>query len=251
MGKFTCHFRAMLILVCVAGALAARPAFAQTKGNGLPAGQKLLYNLEVIAYDGNNCPAGDFTGSNTHRIAVKANFSDLTSVKGSDPSTLIRQNDILLAAAPATDPNFRVLSGNACLNGTATFQLPTNPCSVDLSIPCSLDTDPTFQTYQVFGRLVGPPKSGVNVTTCATDTVTGLIVCSTESWASVRASKKDNPPKFTNVSKQLLSICVDTTGDSVCDTRLALFAPQLSDFFWNWDTNGKPHAQLFFVAVPD
>jgi hypothetical protein len=244
----------MLVLGCVAGALAARPAFAQTKGNGLPAGQKLLYNLEVIAYDGNNCPAGDFSGSNTHRIAVKANFSDLSSVKGSDPSTLIRQNDILLAPAPASDPNFKVLSGNACANGTATFQLPTNPCSVDLSIPCSIDTDPAFQTYQVFGRLVGPPKSGVNVTTCATDTTltgTGLIVCSTESWASVRASKNDNPPKFSNVSKQLLSICVDTTGDSVCDTRLALFAPQLADFFWNWDTSGKPHAQLFFVAVPD
>lgn len=28
-----------------------------------------LYNLEIIAYAPNNCPAGDFTGSNTHRIA--------------------------------------------------------------------------------------------------------------------------------------------------------------------------------------
>ena len=27
------------------------PALAQTKGNGLPGGQKLLFNLEVIAYD--------------------------------------------------------------------------------------------------------------------------------------------------------------------------------------------------------
>ena len=250
MGKSICRFSVRLVLGLVAGALLAQPALAQTKGNGLPSGQKLLYNLEVIAYDGNHCPAGDFTGSNTHRIAVKANFSDLATVKGADPSTLIRQNDIMLAPAPAGE-SFQVLSGNACLNGTATLQLPTNPCSVDLSTPCSLDTDPTFQNYQVIARLVGPPKSGVNVTTCATDTVTNLIVCSMESWVAVRASKNSNPPKFTNVSKELLSMCVDTNGDFICDTRLALFAPQLQDYFWNWDTTGKPHAQLFFIGVQD
>jgi hypothetical protein len=71
-----------------------------------------------------------------------------------------------------------------------------------------------------------------------------------ESWVSVRGSK-NGPPKFTNVSKELLSMCVDTTGDFICDTRIALFAPQLQDYFWNWDTNGKPHAQLFFVGVQD
>jgi len=41
----------------------------QTERERLPAGQKLLYNLEVIALSANNCPAADFTGSNTHRIA--------------------------------------------------------------------------------------------------------------------------------------------------------------------------------------
>jgi hypothetical protein len=39
--------------------------------------------------------------------------------------------------------------------------------------------------------------------------------------------------------------------DGVCDTRVALFASQLQDYFWNWDTTGKAHAQLFFVALPD
>jgi hypothetical protein len=126
------------------------PARAQTKGNGLPAGQKLLYNLEVIAYSANNCPSGDFTGSNTHRIAVKADVSDLSTTKGATASTLIRQNDILLAAGP-----FQVLSGNACATGTATFQLPANPCTdLGLNFPCSVD-DPTFQNYAVYARLVG------------------------------------------------------------------------------------------------
>jgi hypothetical protein len=250
MGKSIFRFPLMLVLAFVVAAFLMQPAMAQTKGNGLPLGQKLLYNLEVIAYDGDHCPAGDFEGSNTHRIAVRANFSDLDKVKGADPSTLIRQNDIMLAPAPADDPSFKVLAGNACLNGTAKLQLPTNPCSVDLSTPCSLDTDPTFQNYQVIARLVGPPKSGVNVTTCATDTETNTVVCSLESWVSVRGSK-NGPPKFTNVSRQLLSMCADTNGDFICDTRLALFAPQLKDFFWNWDTTGKPHAQLFFVGTQD
>jgi len=222
---------------------------AQTKGNGLPMGQKLLYNLEVIAYDADHCPSGEPNG---HRIAVKADINDLDKVKGADPTTLIRQNDIMLTEGP-----FQVLSSNACATGTAAFQLPANPCS-SLGTTCALD-NPVFQNYQVYGRLVGKPGTGVNVTTCATQTVTdpttGLtsstIVCSTESWLSVRASGKNGSPKFTNVSRELLSVCLDTDGNGKCDQRIALFSGGLQDFFWNWDTTGKAHAQLFFVALPD
>jgi hypothetical protein len=237
-----------ILAVLSVAALFAVPARSQLKGNGLPAGQKLLFNLEVIAYSANNCPQGDFTGSNTHRIAVRADVNDLNSVKGATASTLIRQNDILLTEGP-----FQVLSGNACTSGTASFQLPANPCNVQgLNFPCSVD-DPTFQQYEVYARLVGKPNTGVNVTTCATDPTTGTIVCSSQSWVDVRASGKNSAPKFTNVSKQLLSVCVDTSvpADGVCDARYALFSSQLQDYFWNWDTTGKAHAQLFFVALPD
>jgi len=220
---------------------------AQTKGNGLPKGQKLLYNLEVIAYNGNNCPSGDNVGSSGHRIAVRADVSD--DPRGANPNTLIRQNDIMLAPGP-----FAVLDGNACNDGVASFQLPLNPCAETLDQACSLD-DPTFQVYEVFTRLVGKPGTGVDVTTCATDDAAtadptdDTVVCSTENWMEMR--QKGQAPKFVNRSKELLTICVDTTGDMICDTRLALFAPQLKDFFWNWNTEGKAHAQLFFVAVPD
>jgi len=218
-----------------------------TKGNGLPKNQKLLYNLEVIAYSGSNCPSGDFTNSNTHRIAVKADVSDNPS--GLNPNTLIRQNDIMLGPGP-----FQVLDGNACADGVASFQLPLNPCADTISDACSLD-DPTFQNYEVYARLVGKPGTGVDVSTCATDEgdptdpTDDVIVCSTESWLEMR--QKGTAPKFTNRSKELLTVCVDTSGDQICDTRLALFAPQLKDYFWNWNTDGKAHAQLFFVAVPD
>jgi hypothetical protein len=232
-------FLTMIVLTTVL--LMPFAAQAQTKGNGLPMGQKLLYNLEVIAYDPGNCPSGDPNG---HRIAVKADVNDLDKVKGADPSTLIRQNDIMLTEGP-----FQVLSGNACKNGTASFQLPANPCS-DIGTSCDLD-NPSFQNYEVYGRLVGKPGTGVNVTTCATDTTTNTIVCSTESWISVRASGKNSSPKFTNVSRELLSVCLDTDGNGKCDQRIALFSGGLEDFFWNWDTTGKAHAQLFFVALPD
>jgi len=239
-----CRFAKLLFLSFAMVAFLALPVLAQTKGNGLPAGQNLLFNLEIIAYDANNCPQGAFTGSNTHRIAVKADVNDLSTVSGGTASTLVRQNDILL-----TEGSFQVLSGNACATGTASFQLPANPCNVlGLNFPCSVD-NPTFQNYEVYARLVGAPHTGVTATTCATDPLTGLIVCSTESWVGVRASK--SAPKFTNVSSQLLSICLSTDGDGKCDTRYALFANELSDFFWNWDTTGKAHAQLFFVALPD
>jgi hypothetical protein len=227
------------------------------KGNGLPK-SKLLYNLEIIAYDGNNCPSGDMTGTNTHRIAVQADVNDTTfGSNGNNPGgtllkDLVRQNDIMLTAGD----DFQVLDGNACDDGVAEFQLPTDLCSVDLSEPCDLQ-DPTFQSYTVYARLVGKPGTGVQATTCASydpgtpsDPTDDYIVCSTDNWLSVRESKQ---PKFTDVSKDLLSICLDTSvpADGTCDVRYALFAPELYDYFWNWNTQGKAHAQLFFMSIPD
>jgi len=213
-----------------------------------PTPGKNLYQLEVTAYSGNNCPQGDFIGTNRHQIAVKADVND--NPNGQLVNTLVRQNDILLSAGP----DFLVVDGNACIDGVARFQLPTNP------IGGTLD-DPTFQNYLVYGRLVGKPGTAVKVTTCATNagpdltlgTADDFIQCSTESWLSVRSKGPGSAPKYSNVSKQLLTICVDTSvpADGICDTRLALFDPALFDFFWNWNTTGKAHAQLVFTAIPD
>jgi len=70
----------------------------QVTVNNLPSGPR--YVLNVIAFD--NCPAGDFTDSNRHMIAVKANFTadgsgDLTSTQaGKLASEMIRTNTIAL-----------------------------------------------------------------------------------------------------------------------------------------------------------
>src|SRR5262245_19028100 len=198
----------MCVAVLGLSVLWANSLLAQTKGNGLPKGQKLLYNLEVIAYDGDHCPSGDQIGSNGHRIAVRADVSD--DPRGANPNTLIRQNDIMLAPGP-----FTVMDGNACKAGVATFQLPLNPCAETLDQPCSLD-DPTFQVYEVFTRLVGKSGTGVDVTTCATDEgdladpTDDTIICSAENWMEMR--QKGQSPKFVNRSKELLTLCLDTTG---------------------------------------
>lgn len=158
---------------------------------------------------------------------------------------LVRQNDILL-----TPGEFDVLDGNACIDGTASLQLPLNP------IGGTLD-DPTFQEYEVYARLVGKPGTAVDVRTCAVDglgtegTADDIVRCSTENYAELRGSGKGSKPTFTNVSKALLTICLNTDLDPECDVRYALFDPRLYDYFWNWNTTGKAHAQLVFVAVPD
>jgi hypothetical protein len=40
--------------------------------------------------------------------------------------------------------------------------------------------------------------------------------------------------------------------DATCSgsTKVALFDAPYEDFFWNWNTQGKPHAQLRFWKVP-
>ena len=236
-------------------AFSANTALAQIKGNGLPQ-SKLLFNLEIIAYNGANCPQGSLADGG-HRIAVKADVNDNPAGQNPLDPNFVRQNDIMLTAG-----EFAVLDGNACVDGVARFQLPAKICvDVDPNTAgdqCALD-DPTFQEYLVFARLVGKPGTGVNVTTCATgpgpdavlNTADDVIVCSTESWVDVRDSGKGSKPHFENVSKKLLTLCWDTSGDGICDVRLALFDPRLYDYFWNWNTQGKAHAQLFFMAIPD
>jgi len=225
-------------------------------GNNLPSGPR--YMLNVIAFD--NCPAGDFTDSNRHMIAVKANFTadgsgDLTSTQaGKLVSEMIKTNTIALT--PGTD--FQVLDGNACSKEGAVFQLQPDPytCSTDDSY--CLNTDPTFQEYRVFVRLVGKPKTAIGVTTCAGETVinpdTGqpedIIVCSTENVVKVRYTGK-NREQFDDVSKELLTICLDIDGNGTCDIRYPLFAAPLFDYFWQWNTQGKAHAQLVFIPLPD
>ena len=55
---------------------------------------------------------------------------------------------------------------------------------------------------------------------------------------------------FKNVLKELLSLCLDTDGDLVCDTREFLFDRDLTDYFWSYTNDGLRLAQLRFYEIP-
>src|SRR5215471_732797 len=74
------------------------------QGNGLPPGPHFMLN--VIAYDAGHCPAGDFTDSNRHTIAVQASFTpdgsgDLGATQaGTNKDLILKTNTIKLTEGP-------------------------------------------------------------------------------------------------------------------------------------------------------
>ena len=232
-----------LISLVLVFTLCVIPAFAQ-KGNDLPKDMDKLYSLQIIAYEPSNCPQDDNYDTSRRQIAVRADLgSTHPNGQNANDLTIIRDNDILLAPGP-----FRVLDGNACIDGVAEFQLPIP--EITGSDPVN---DPTF-SYQVWLRLVGKPYTGIDVATCAFDTMgtpdktDDIVRCSMEEVELTRTKGKNSAPKFTNVSRELLSICLNTDSDPECDVRVPLFAAPYYGYWWDWGTDGKAHAQLVFLA---
>jgi hypothetical protein len=63
----------------------------------------------------------------------------------------------------------------------------------------------------------------------------------------VRGSGKSS---FENVSKDLLTLCLDTDFDLICDLRTSLFSDKLASYFWGYENSGLRLAQLRFYEVP-
>lgn len=106
--------------------------------------------------------------------------------------------------------------------------------------------------YQVWVRALGQPGGSATSTTCAT--VQGELQCSMENVVMSRESGKST---FTDVTNQMTSMvvsyCWQYDGDECIswrDTRIALFAGDTEDWFWNYDNNGLRLAQLRFYEVP-
>jgi hypothetical protein len=217
-------------------------------GNGAPSGAH--YNLNIIGHT--HCSGDDLKGTNRHVIQVLLNFND-GSQNGQPASTLDRRNKVFLS-----EGEFQVLDGNACDGDGAAFQLPANPFTCPADDPSCLNTDPTFQEYRVYARALGSPKNNpsARITTCAVDpgldetfdTSDDVLVCSTENVVLVREKGKSS---FTNVTKQLTTLCLDTDGNTVCDTRLGIFDSSLEGYFWDYDNNGLHLAQLRFYPIAD
>ena len=236
-----------VIAIALIGAIMASVVLAQNRdnGNGAKVG-KDGFMLNVIAFE--QCPSGDFLNSNRHQIAVQANYAGHASNKTA------KVNKIFLKKGE----DFWVQDGNACDN-SAKFYLPIT--DANCSNCGDLGVEPAFTEYEVFSRLVGQPGGKVTVTGCVevimidpiTLVETAESLCSVGDdnvWVETRIvgrGKEQN--KWDNVSTELLTVCVDTDGDGICDKRVGLFDSFGEDYWWNWGAQGRPHVQLVFVPV--
>lgn len=172
------------------------------------------YSVNIIAYE--ICPKAQ----TAQRIAVLADFTDDVQT-GESYVTLDKRNKIFLT--PGGD--FRVLDSLACDSNGATLQLPPG----------------TGDDFQIWVRLVGKPNSGISAYLCRSDDADTVdpaddtIVCSASQYTRTRLTGKGQP-SFTNATSQLLHVGSES-----------LFDEELEDYFWVWNTTGRPHAQVWFI----
>jgi uncharacterized protein YcfL len=81
--------------------------------------------------------------------------------------------------------------------------------------------------------------------TCYTDTSVTPSATYCDTGMLVVPLNKVAPPKFVDVSKQLLSVC-----DASSNKTIALFSNQNYQYFWQYDNQGLRLAQLRFYPIP-
>jgi hypothetical protein len=192
-------------------------------GNGLPDnGHDRLYKFNLIGVPKEKTP--DMTGDAGKRMFVK--------LEG--PSRIYLQ----------PGEYFDIIDANATDGNGGRFQLP-DP-----------DPDNNGETwYGVYIRPVGTPHRNATIGTCVEAdfdlTLPGEeTLCSTETKLLVRDTGK---PKVENVSKELLSVCLDTdqiVEANPCDVRSFLFDDETVEYLWNYDNNGLKVAQVYFLEIP-
>ncbi len=189
-------------------------AFAGNGAGGVGSGG---YQLNLIGMDKTDKLTNDET-NNGHRIFVP--------IDG--------HTKILLYEGP-----FAVLDSDAT-DGMGKFRLPYPGDCSDLSGAC------TF-LYEVWIRVLGKPSAtDYNIVTCRV--LAGVEECSTETVAVPSANLGKGGAKFTNVSKQLLTVCIDTDDlDTLCNFRTEIFDDAAYQYLWDVDANGHRLAQLRFI----
>jgi hypothetical protein len=235
------------LLTLVALAVLAMPtAFAQVSNgsNGARVGKSgFLLNVNAFAH----CPSGDLTDSRRHQISVQADFTGIAT------DNTAKTNKIFLGSGPG----FQVQDGNACDDTGAFIQLPITERNCRNCDSPSM----TFREYEVRARVVGKPGGRAAMTSCVEmleiDPVTqaeiATSLCSV-GQDNIRVAARNTgggraQNQWENVSAELLTVCVDTSGDGVCDDRIGLFDSVGEGYWWTFDTAGRPHLQLVFLEV--
>ena len=238
-----------LLTLLAFSALATNGALAQSGNNGAKVG-KNGFLLNVNAYE--RCPSGDFLDSNRHMIAVQANLH-----RHNATDKTVKLNKIFLQSGD----DFWVEDGNACEDG-AYFHLPITGanCSncgdrvaagTDLhrirgESPRSRQAGRRSDNYELYGSVHHRSNYGRG------DFRVSVLRRRGNIWVGKRTTgggsgKTQN--RWENVSSQLLTVCIDTDMTLICDDRVGLFDEAGEDYWWNWDTKGRPHVQLVFFPV--
>jgi hypothetical protein len=192
---------------------------SQALSNGLPDnGHDRLYKFNIIGVPREKSPA--MTGDAGKRMFVK--------LEG--PSKIYLQPG-----------DFDIIDANATDGNGGRFQLP-DP-----------DPDGDGETwYGVYIRPVGTPHGSARIGSCIEGDLDPTLegtetLCSTETKLLVRGTGK---PRVENVSKELLSVCLDTDDVLGCDTRSFLFDDEAVEYLWNYDNNGLKVAQVYILEIP-
>ncbi len=178
-------------------------------GHGGPNGPH--YNLNIIGVSKDKTAPMD--DNNGHRIFV----------------SLWGNTKIWLAEGD----EFRVLDANGTDGDGAKFQLPDPDPDDDL-----------VTTYSVYARALGRPGGWSQSTTCIVDE-NGDLYCSADTLTLIRGHGRQ---RFSNVSKELLTVYADIDGDGIAE-RVGLFDDKSYEYFWSYDNHGLKLAQLRFYPV--
>lgn len=177
-------------------------------------------SIAASSSTGNGAPSGAHVTLNLHGVANGQGFS-ATDAKGNNIFAPLYGNcKINLQEGP-----FDVVNSD-CVTSNALFQLP-NP-----------DNGSGSLAYSVYVRAL--TKGSASMASCFTDTTTNETFCN--AGALVVSLNKVTPPKFTNVSKELLQVCVD-------GSLQPLFGDKNFAYYWNYDNQGLRLAQLRFYPI--
>ena len=180
-------------------------------GNGAPSGYH--FELNIIGAKTSNCPQTDGSGGSSIFVGLGS-------------AGVIAHSEIDLKQGTT----FYVLDNNACIDGTAQFQLP---------LPINVATGAT--AYTVWARVQGIPKGTSTLTTCGTDT-TGTLICSLGKTIGTRDLKQH----FHDVTSLLTTVCGVINGVTQC---VPIFNSALTNYYWSYDNQGNKVLQLRFYPT--
>jgi hypothetical protein len=172
---------------------------------------------------GNGAPSGWHYNLNIHGVAKGQGFDSSADNQG---------HNIWVPLWGSCKINLQMgdydVLDSDCVNGDAMFQ------------PNPADNTTGFLAYSVYARAL--TKGSASMSACFTDTtiVPNETICNVGTL--VVPLNKTTPPKFVNVSRELLQVCVN-------GSLQPLFANSNFEYSWSYDNQGLRMAQLRFYPL--